>query len=684
MRKLPIYLALLLALAVVVELLWHTPLREGGEAPPVQTVVRIRDAGSGAPVPGAELVRLQAGAPFGNPIEADNAGEVQFPVASPRLVRVTAPGYQPRVLAVAPQGAGRPATTVPLVAETPEAISLRIGGQVMMGRGLYAPGRDGVAAISSSTSATDHAQVLSQVAPLFADADLGVVTVVGPLLDDPYLGGERPVGYRTDRMSVLAGSPLVAQALADAGVDVVNLATSHAYDATAGGLDSTMRALADAGLAHVGAGATVAEAWAPAYLEVRDQTIAFLGCTTRTGARYDVGFVANADQGGAAHCRPGPLRAAIALAKARTPNVVLLLDAGPPREVTDPRAEKNDAAAAALARVAAEAGASLVVSSRSHVSREVAAVGATPWLRGLGDLVFDDPRWTSMRAGLARVVLETGEVTAGAIDPLVRIQWRPVPAVGALASASARELAASTGPAVPAVGSAYWPAVGADRTETLSGDPGQLLALPWGSWPVAGQPGLATGRDLLWGTGSMEDLETDPGATGTTLWALGKYVTTSFEAKCTGLQGLRLRRGPLSAKDVVISPQLRAPVTTGQRLTLTALVGLASEGASLEVRWYRSFDPTKRSSGLSSVQIEPHRLRSPCVPVKIDLVVPEGMVAAEPYVRLSPRRDVNLAAELRVDDVRLIAWSDGVTDVRLSDTVELPNSGSVQAVSAAR
>lgn len=684
MRKLPIYLTLLVALAVVVELLWHTPLRKGGEAPPVQTSVLVEDAATGARLASARLTRLEpSGDPLGTPFEADSAGRVRLFLSSPRLVEVTAAGHQPRVLALGPQREGTAPVVVPLVEESPEDVSLRIGGQVMMGRGLYQPQRDGTRVIRSATSLVDHQRVLTQVAPLFSDADLGVVTLVGPLLDHPYVGGPRPVGYHRYRASVLAASPLVADSLAEIGVRVVNLATSHAYDALAGGLDSTLRALDDAGLAHVGAGATVADAWAPAYAEVRDQTIAFVACTTRTGGRYDLGFVANSRQGGAAHCRPDRLASTITEAAGRADAVVVMLDAGPTREITTPQARRTDEQATALARVAADAGAALVVASRSHVPREVASVGTTPWLKGLGDLVFDDSRWTSMRAGIARVVLHGGAVTSGTIDPVARIGWRPVPSVGPLADAQSRQFAGSGGPAQPLSGTAAWPGSGESETATVSGDPGALVSVPTGSWPTGAESGVSAGHDLLWGTGSMEDLETDPADSGTTLWALGKYVTTSFEASCTGVQGLRLRRGPLSAKDVVISPQLRTPVTPGQHLTLTALVGLASEGASLEVRWYRTFDPAKRSSGLDSVEIVPHRLRSPCVPVKLDLVVPEGMVAAEPYVRLSPRHDVNLAAELRVDDIRLIAWSDGGQDPRLQDTVRLPASGQATVTSLA-
>ena len=61
--------------------------------------------------------------------------------------------------------------------------------------------------------------------------------------------------------------------------------------------------------------------------------------------------------------------------------------------------------------------------------------------------------------------------------------------------------------------------------------------------------------------------------------------------------------------------------------------------------------------------------------------MPEGMGAAQPYVRLSPRHDVNLAAELRVDDVALVAWNAPGTVGRRLDTVQLDPTGQPAVVS---
>ncbi len=56
-------------------------------------------------------------------------------------------------------------------------------------------------------------------------------------------------------------------------------------------------------------------------------------------------------------------------------------------------------------------------------------------------------------------------------------------------------------------------------------------------------------------------------------------------------------------------------------------------------------------------------------------------MAAQPYVRLSPRHDVNLAAELRVDDVALVAWNEPGTVGRRLDVVDLGPTGRSVTVS---
>ena len=672
MRKLPIYLGLLAAFVVVVELLWHTPLQKGGEAPPVATSVTVVDALSGAPVTGTITRLVDFGDALGEPLPL-REGSVDLPVGTPRLVRIEAPGYQSRVLAIGPEAP----VAVPLSASTDDAVTVRVAGQVMMGRMFYVPPTiAGPAPLAGADDVVGHDRVLAAAAPLLADADLTVAGLGAPLVPDPYVGGELPPGYRGDKAVVLAQSMAVAGALDTAGVDVVSLADDHLMDALDHGLESTVVALDAAGVGHFGAGVDVDAAWTPAYAEVRGQVVAFLGCTTlgRPG-RVD-SSAAGVDTPGVANCYLPRLRREVAAAAAKADAVVVVLD-GAARPGGAPSEAGVRAGVRRLAEVAAESGASVIAGGfTAQGPQEILGIDGVPWIESTGSLVTDQQQWAGLSSSIARVSLSGGRAETLTVDPLARVADRPVPVVGTLAAGIARQVRGSVaGLTTLGEGTAYWPAVGSARTEPRPGAPGSLVPLG-NAWTLDGlAPNERAGRDLLWGTGSFEDLDTDPDATGSTLWALGKYVTTSMEAGCQGAQGLQLRRGPLSAKDVVISPRYRQPVTPGTRLTLRANVRLASEGASLEVRWYRSLDPTKRSSGAESVAILPQRLAGPCAPVRLDLVVPEGMVAAQPYVRLSPLHDVNLAAELRVDDVKLVAWNEPGAAGRRLDTVEL-GSGS--------
>ncbi len=65
----------------------------------------------------------------------------------------------------------------------------------------------------------------------------------------------------------MAAEPYIAGELVWAGFDLVSRANNHTMDYGAGGLRATTQALEAAGLVHAGAGANLAQARAPAYLE---------------------------------------------------------------------------------------------------------------------------------------------------------------------------------------------------------------------------------------------------------------------------------------------------------------------------------------------------------------------------------------------------------------------------------
>ncbi|MGD9960867.1 CapA family protein [Nocardioides sp.] len=606
MRRALAYSAVLGALSLVSVLL--RGVAPQSVAPPASLssveVVGV-DVASGQPLAATQATVLSgSGAEDGPGRVAGADGRVDLVLSSPRLVRVGAPGFLSRVVAIGP---GDP-VRVPLTPATDQAVSLRFGGDVMMGRRFYRPAH-GPALLSHRATVADHARVLSDLRPMLADADLTVVNLETPLVERPWEADARGARFHPDKDLMFASGPRTAGGLAAAGVDVVDLANNHVYDALEAGIDSTVSAVEDAGLAHFGAGRTVEEAWAPAYVEVRGQVVAFVGCTTIDGSAHEITYVADDDKGGAARCDRSRLLAAIGEARSRADDVVFMLHGGVEYR------QRQTPDVLRFSRMAARAGASVVVDGHPHVIGGITRVAGVPIVHSVGNLAFDQELWSSSRSYLVTVVLAAGKALSTVVDPIAIVDYRPVPVVGGLAD-SIDEVATSLAPG--------------------AADP--------------------AGRDLLWGTGAMEDLDTVASTTEPTLWALGKYAESSPLAACSGDQGLRLQRSPVSREDVTATTVHRQSIAPGTRLTLTAEVRQASAGASLEIRWYRGM--AGGSSDVVSVPIPEQGPRKDCTKVSFDVVAPPGRNALQVYARLAPPHDVHLAAELLIDDLQLVARDD--------------------------
>jgi Bacterial capsule synthesis protein PGA_cap len=267
----------------------------GVEDPQVTGVV-VDDVGEA--VPGA-VVRL------GDARTRSGAdGRFALPAEAAGVARFSGDGHLGRVQVLEP---GVPARVV--LTRAGGALSLRFGGDAMMGRRFYAA-RDGAPAVlGPGASAADHAAVLEQVQPFLEDSDLAVLNLETALVDDPVVerDGERAPGFHPTKDLVIASSTRLAEGLRLAGVDVVSLANNHSADALGSGVQSTRAALDAAGVAYFGAGATPDEAWAPAFVTRRGVTVGFVGCTTVSGRQHDVPYVATATTAGAAECETGRL-----------------------------------------------------------------------------------------------------------------------------------------------------------------------------------------------------------------------------------------------------------------------------------------------------------------------------------------------------------------------------------------
>ncbi len=217
------------------------------------------------------------------------------------------------------------------------------------------------------------------------------------------------------------------------------------------------------------------------------------------------------------------------------------------------------------------------------------------------------------------------------------------------------------------------------RREHHAGGP-ELTAAP--GWWVP-QPGgqAVLGEDLLW-TGSFEDMDLDPGTQGAHGWTLGGDVEHTPRASCASESGVELRRAPLSPQNVVLAPAHRQLLPRGEslRVTLFADVRRATAGGSLELALFQDTRGGSFTSHRVPVPVGEHDVDA-CQRVRLDVAVPPGVVAMQPFVRLSPHPDNVRSSHLGVDNVRLVAWAAPGAGGRRYDTLAAESATTVELVS---
>jgi poly-gamma-glutamate synthesis protein (capsule biosynthesis protein) len=175
--------------------------------------------------------------------------------------------------------------------------------------------------------------------------------------------------------------PVAAEQLARWGVDAVTLANNHALDYGADALVDTLRHLADAGVATVGAGATVSAARRPLRLAAGAVSVGVVACSDHpadyaaTAGRPGIAYV---DLRGHDTAWVGDVVATLVV------DVTVVTPHWGPNMVPAPL---RPIRAAALRL--AEAGATLVAGHSVHVFHGVARVSGCPVLYDLGDFLDD-------------------------------------------------------------------------------------------------------------------------------------------------------------------------------------------------------------------------------------------------------------------------------------------------------
>lgn len=288
----------------------------------------------------------------------------------------------------APSGAPAPP-------EAPKALTLIAGGDVSFGRDL------GQALLKDpKTSFFQHTM------PLLRSADIRFVNLESQLSDQK---GETQSPWVA---LVFTGPPSGADALAEAGIQVVSTANNHAWDYGKKALFETLDNLDRAGVKHVGTGRTREDAYAPAIVASKNGRVAFIAVTgmwnqglLRKHAAAE--YVADAD--------PDLVLSAVRAARARADVDFVVLSYHGGVEYIDSPLPKTRT----LLQAAVDAGADAVIGHHPHVAQGMEIRNKKPIFYSLGNFVMQMSEGRPKVSGfLARLRFSKQKPTEIEICPL--------------------------------------------------------------------------------------------------------------------------------------------------------------------------------------------------------------------------------------------------------------------------
>jgi poly-gamma-glutamate capsule biosynthesis protein CapA/YwtB (metallophosphatase superfamily) len=630
---------------------------------------RVVDA-EGAPVEAASVEGVLPGGEVVSVASAGGDGRFELDARRPVWLRATAEGSVTVIRAGGPDGPNR----VRLAAAG--TTTLALCGDVMFGRRFYERGDPLRPShrLDTDDLAAAHRDVLAPVAPLLECADVTAVNLETPLATSDWRHPEKRYTF--------VGHPTAAAALSWAGVDYAALGNNHTLDALEPGLAHTVEALDDAGVAHSGAGTASAAAWSPAVIDRGGTTVAFVSCTTEVGAGYEVDWSTDRGAGtthtverdgetlrfdggvGVAEATAERVTRAVEEAADRADVVVLQLHAGEEYRRTPTRRVRR------LADAAGAAGADVVACHHPHVTGGLERREGTLVAWSLGNLVFDQHLWATLRSYVLLVDVGADGVERARIEPVLIDGYRPHGAVGEPRRSVVWETAGLSDETVTA-GDELEYRVDADRDRVERTLGAGSYARRRGAMLKATTGSVRVGRDRL-PTGGFDDVLVARRRYGGPLWRFGRTGdATGPDAGREG-GGLRLTRAADDEQRALLSPAARLPLHGPDLSLVVAYAFDDADGLELLVSWY---DDTSGSS------FERERLSLAGTGgdwrrTERSLARPAGATHVDLFGFLSP--PTSGRREARFDEFRLVEWGEvGPTDRRASDYLRVEGEATV-------
>lgn len=221
-------------------------------------------------------------------------------------------------------------------------------------------------------------EVFAGIAPLFANADLVIGNLEGPLTERPSVSPP----WR----HCLRGNPRYAPMLRAAGFHVLSLANNHMMDYGWAGIEETIERLTAQGIHTVGAGRNLEEARRPVQVDVNGLNISFLAyCAVPIASPFHL--YADVNKPGIAPARREWIIEDVLAAKMQCGLVCVILHWGQ-EHVKYPAPSQRR-----LARQIIAAGADLIIGHHPHVLQGVETIGEGLVAYSLGNFTFADEIW---------------------------------------------------------------------------------------------------------------------------------------------------------------------------------------------------------------------------------------------------------------------------------------------------
>lgn len=247
--------------------------------------------------------------------------------------------------------------------------------------------------------AKGYAHAFEGTQALLAEGDLNIANLETPIT----ARGEKQEKRYTFRMR-----PDSAKAIADAKIRMVSQANNHAVDYGLQGLADTEKVLDAAGIAHAGAGMSLAAARAPAIVTVKGVKVGLLSYSLT----FPTAFYATKDHGGTAHGEANGIAEDV---KKLRPQVDLVLVAfhWSAELLETPKDYQHD-----LGHLAIDAGADAVLGTHPHILQGIEIYRGKPILYSLGNYAFGSRSHKAADSALARLTFAGRQLTGLSAFPL--------------------------------------------------------------------------------------------------------------------------------------------------------------------------------------------------------------------------------------------------------------------------